>query len=312
MHLYLSNKHTTGVCHFAALCAAIAFGLGCPRSQAAPPLLEFDVPFSIACRSLPLKGTAPNEPEKELIEVVIPISARLQSGDEKDLKQCLYTLVDPTKPETLWVTDLLPRTELKSEFAKPIQVSSERLAKIGINLSAHYVVAAAGEAAGQVKSDVAYEMLPPQEIVLASGTLAHAHGVFFKLKPSSQTTLEGVKSFSVISRCRAAGAAAASSSSVRRWASTTASRNRSTAKRAVVWRSFTWPCTWRATPRRRSSRTRWQRANKRFSSRSRGSGRRHRVSVPFRTWLGWEYGRGIRFEPRRKAARYRRLPKQLF
>jgi hypothetical protein len=41
-------------------------------------------------------------------------------------------------------------------------------------------------------------MLPPQETVLASGTVQYGHGVFFKLKPSTQTTLEGKKSFSAI------------------------------------------------------------------------------------------------------------------
>jgi hypothetical protein len=163
-----------------------------------PPLLEFDVPFLISCRSLPLKDAARDDLGKELIEVVIPISARVQAGTEKDLKQCLYTLVDPAEPETLSVTDWLPRTELRSEFAKPIQFSNEHLAKVGISLSAHYVLSAAGDATGQLKSGVAYELLPPQEIVLASGTVQHGHGVFFKLKPSTQTTLEEKKSFSAI------------------------------------------------------------------------------------------------------------------
>jgi len=171
----------------------------CPFAGAAtPPLLEFDVPFTISCRSLPLKDPARVDPDKELIEVVIPISARVRAGSEKDLKQCLYTLVGPADSESISVADWLPRTELKTEFAKPIQVSKENLAKIGINLSAHYVVAATSDASGQLKSGVTYEMLPPQEIVLASGTVQHGHGVFFKLKPSTQTTLEGIKSFSAI------------------------------------------------------------------------------------------------------------------
>src|SRR5262249_36178399 len=134
----------------------------------------------------------------DVIEVVIPISARLRSGSERDLKQCVYTLIDPAEPATLVVTDWLPRTELKSDYAKPIQFSSERLGKIGISLAAHYVVSGTGDASGQLKSGVVYEMLPPQETVLASGTVQYGHGVFFKLKPSTQTTLEGKKSFSAI------------------------------------------------------------------------------------------------------------------
>lgn len=188
---------------FHLLAACLAVLPGGPRPFAGvrtAPLLEFDVPFSIACRSLPLKGPARDDPGKQLIEVVIPISAHLRVGSEKDLKRCRYTLVDPGPSERLSVTDWLPRTELRTEFAKPIQFSKEHLGKIGISLSAHYVLAAAGEAGGQLKSAVTYEMLPPQEIVLASGTVQHGHGVFFELKPSTQTTIEGMKTFSAIFR----------------------------------------------------------------------------------------------------------------
>jgi hypothetical protein len=165
---------------------------------AATPRLEFDVPFSISCRPVPCTDPARKDPEKDVIEVILPISVRLRAGTEKDLKECLYILVDPTEPAALSVRDWLPRTELKTEFAKPIQINQERLAKVGITLSAHYTVTASGDVSGQTKSGVAYEMLPPQEIVLASGTVHDAHGVFFKLKPSTQTTLEGMKAFSVI------------------------------------------------------------------------------------------------------------------
>jgi hypothetical protein len=175
--------------------------LGChatPAGASPPPRLDFDVPFSVCCRSVACAGPAKTDPGKDLIEVIVPISVRVRAGSEKDLKECLYTLVDATDPPALSVRDWLPRTELKTEFAKPIQVNNERLAKVGITVSARYAVTASGDAMGQVKSGVAYEMLPPQEIVLASGTVQHGHGVFFKLKPSSQTTLEGMKSFSAI------------------------------------------------------------------------------------------------------------------
>jgi hypothetical protein len=184
-------------------------------------VLEFDVPFTVRCRPLALRGPEKGSPgvdffqfmaalsgpsrgaeevdrDRELIEVVIPVSARVRDGSEKDVKQCLYTLVDPGMPPTLSVTDWLPRTELKTEYAKPIQYSRENLANIGISMTAKYVVSATGQASDQLKSGVNYEMLPPQETVLASGTIQHGHGIFFKLKSSTQTTLEGEKSFSAI------------------------------------------------------------------------------------------------------------------
>ncbi len=201
MNLYQNARLTAAPLWCRLVSLPIVLLLGCPCQFAGAgtaPLLEFDVPFCISCRSIPCNDPAKKDPGKDLIEVVIPISVRVHAGTEKDLKQCLYTLVDPTEAETLSVRDWLPRTELKTEFAKPIQFNKEHLAKVGITVSAHYIVTAASDATGQIKSGVAYEMLPPQEIVLASGTVHQGHGVFFKLKPSTQTTLEGMKSFSAI------------------------------------------------------------------------------------------------------------------
>ena len=224
MRLIRSSKLAGGwIRHWwMALSLAVLLGGGGTFAGAgSPPLVEFDVPFSIGCRSIPLResdkspastplkqfldnlsgpsrGPAGVDPDRELIEVVVPVSARVQAGTEKDLKQCLYTFVDPAAPEVLQVTDWLPRTELKTEYAKPIQFNKEHQASIGINVAAKYVVSATSQAGGQLKSGVNYEMLPPQEIVLASGTTQHGHGLFYKLKPSTQTTIEGVKSFSAI------------------------------------------------------------------------------------------------------------------
>src|SRR6516225_2769294 len=81
------------------LALVVLLGSSYPGASAGtPPILEFDVPFTISCRCLPLKDHGQEEPEKELIEVVIPISARLQTGSEKDLTQCVYKVV--SHPET--------------------------------------------------------------------------------------------------------------------------------------------------------------------------------------------------------------------
>lgn len=177
---------------------ALAAGCHCPRAGAAPPLLEFDVPFFLCCRAVAGNGPAQAGPTRDLVEVVVPISVRVQAGSEKDLRQCLYTLADSADAPELTARDWLPRTELKTEYAKPIQVNKERHAKLGVAVSAHYAAAASGDAMGELKSGTAYEMLPPQEVVLASGTVHDGHGVFFKLRPSSQTALEGMRSFSAV------------------------------------------------------------------------------------------------------------------
>jgi hypothetical protein len=47
---------------------------------------------------------------------------------------------------------------------------------------------------------VRYEMLPPKELLAASGTLNRERGVYFKLRPSPQTSLEGAKQFICVLR----------------------------------------------------------------------------------------------------------------
>lgn len=159
--MYLYDRFCGGPiwCRLALLAMSVLLAGPCPFVGAKmPTVLEFDVPFTISCRSLPLNKSP--DPAKELIEAVFPISAHVRAGTEKDLKQCLYTLVEPAEPGVFLVTDWLPKAELKTEFAKPIQFNTERLAKVGISLSAHYIVPAAGDAGGQLKSGVTYEMLP--------------------------------------------------------------------------------------------------------------------------------------------------------
>jgi hypothetical protein len=106
--------------------------------------MEFDAPFTVCCRNIVSTDAAKQYPGRDLIEVKIPITARLLSGTEKDIEQCVYTIVDPNEPGTLSILDWLPRTQLKTAFAKPIQFNNERKAKIGISLSAHYLIATAG------------------------------------------------------------------------------------------------------------------------------------------------------------------------
>jgi hypothetical protein len=45
-----------------------------------------------------------------------------------------------------------------------------------------------------------YELLPPLESLAASGTIGRSTGVYFKLKPSPRTTLEGGKEFVLVLR----------------------------------------------------------------------------------------------------------------
>jgi hypothetical protein len=47
---------------------------------------------------------------------------------------------------------------------------------------------------------VRYELAPPQETLIASGTLQRSRAVYFKLRPAAQVTLEGAKEFTLVLR----------------------------------------------------------------------------------------------------------------
>jgi hypothetical protein len=76
------------------------------------------------------------------------------------------------------------------------------MAALGINLSGKYeLLTLPGPSAGigqKKTSSVKVELLPPLEAVAASGTLARGSAVFFKLKATPRTPLEGTKEYALV------------------------------------------------------------------------------------------------------------------
>ena len=106
--------------------------------------------------------------------------------------------------------DYLPKTQLSSDVVGKVAVDAKKggSANIGGSLSARYDGIGAGSLnAGANKSSeshVRYELLPPLELLAASGTILRGYGAYFKLRPSKQTSLEGAKEFVCVLRVPAA------------------------------------------------------------------------------------------------------------
>jgi hypothetical protein len=182
-----------------ALCWVL---LAAPALAAEPPRVQFDMPFAVACRDVTPPDYSAAHPGRKLVEARLPISALLVSGQEKDLTQFLIRVESPLR--TLVVVDYLPKTLSQERLAGPItrQQSTEKTVALGINLSGKYeLLSLPGPSAGigqKKTSSVKYDLLPPLEVVTASGTLDRGRAVFFKLKASPRHLLEGAREYAVV------------------------------------------------------------------------------------------------------------------
>ncbi len=176
-----------------------------PDAQASgPPRVRFDVTLLIACRDVTPPEFAATRPGEKLLEAAFNISSLIECGKESDLDQFFYRIESPE--HSLHIVDHLPRTEVASNVVGHIAVErhDESSAQLGGALGAAYPPFSKAEVSGQLGSksglQVRYEMLPPKELLAASGTLDRERGVFFKLRPSGQTSLEGAKQFVCVFR----------------------------------------------------------------------------------------------------------------
>ena len=184
--------------------AMLVLATASQAATAAGPRIDFDVPEAVACREVAREEAVDETPTDKFIEARFQISSLLRSGREADLSHYLYRIEDVRR--TMQVVDYLPKTQLSSQIVGKVSVDAKQggSSNIGGSLSARYDGIATGSLnAGASKSSesrVRYELLPPKELLAASGTILRGHGVYFKLRPSKQTSLEGAKEFVCVLR----------------------------------------------------------------------------------------------------------------
>jgi len=157
----------------------------------------------VACRDVTPESFAAVNPHDKIVEARFLISMLLEQGVENDLEEVVVTITNPGR--RLRVVDFMPKTELSSDVAGHITVvdtnETTRTAdtSVGGAVTVEYgiVKATASPALGSghqhhATTKETYERLPARELVVTSGTTDRQHGVFFKLKPSSQKSLEGM------------------------------------------------------------------------------------------------------------------------
>ena len=173
-----------------------------------PPVVYFDLPSRLVAHEV-VDAEVPSH--FRLIEVSVPISARVVKGDVAGVQE-ISIEVDAGRGRLL-VHDFAPQTTLGTELAGDIQVTTtnEKAYSFEASLGGQSPVPL-GDVIAQVTPSISAgkkdrhaetqstSRLSPKKPLVVSGTINEGHGTFFQLRPSSQTTLEGQHSLSLVLR----------------------------------------------------------------------------------------------------------------
>ena len=186
-----------GICLLAGVPAA-------RTSHGAPPCVRFDVAEVVACQDVTPGGYSATNIGEKLIKARFPISSLIRLGREDSLIQYLYIIASSSRP--FQIVDYSPHTELKTDVTGHLSVETRRgkRTNLGIKAALPRESPVQSDAAANFSStatdSVRFEKLPPRQILSASGTMQRGAALYFKLKPSTQTSLEGDKTFEIIAR----------------------------------------------------------------------------------------------------------------
>lgn len=166
------------------------------------PAVGFDVPPAILCRVVTNDRFSQERPGRKLVEIEMPVSVVVYRGDPDRVEDVVLEVSGAAAGLTVY--DYSPETVLASELAEPIEVTAtgERDKHFDLSLGGSIPMGPTG-AIGHITPGASYgvrnrnvktqteKRLPPKHAVVVAGTTGGRTGVFFKLRHSSQTTLEG-------------------------------------------------------------------------------------------------------------------------
>jgi len=164
--------------------------------------VAFDVNPLVPARDASAYGLLNQLPNSRMVDVQLDVSALFTPGDAAVVTE--YTVRIVSRHEDVQVADYSPRTEMQSDIFGPLQVSqdNDRVREAAIRAASAYP--GVGSAQGYAyyhdneRETVHFARKPSLELVNASGTLERRRGVYFKVRQSSQTTLEGARPFRVV------------------------------------------------------------------------------------------------------------------
>jgi len=161
--------------------------------------VSFDLPDAIECRDVTPKDFVQAHPTLKVIEAKLRISARLTQGNENAIVDFRYLITSPGKNLTF---QDFPGNTLQSTVADDhIEITNSKENSTGGtadgHLTAEHILTLGGtkNQSSKTTEQSHYKQIAPKTLVLATGTTDREHGVFFKLRPSPDQSLEGAKEF---------------------------------------------------------------------------------------------------------------------
>ncbi len=177
-------------------------------AYAESPSIDFDFASTAECRELALPESAGIYPGEKIVELKLRISVHLTTGNLDAVEEVRFEVVDCDRQ--IRVHSFEPGTRLESRVSEDIKWSktTETGSSLGASLGGQAPVLL-GDAVAYVTPSInsgktvreviteTQKRVAPKHVVVASGTIDGEHGVFFKLRRSPQSSLEGVHELTV-------------------------------------------------------------------------------------------------------------------
>lgn len=204
----LSCRITLAGAQFVSPLVALATLVGSPwLAMANSPRVQFDIAPLAVCHDITTAEFSESNPNERLLETTLEVSTLLISGGETDLSEFFFRFSSPG--QNLLVADYEPKTTLASDYAGNINVEkqNESSRSAGVTVSGvwdHLIkIAGSGDMGSKDNLALRYELHSPKAPIMASGTISRGTGVYFKIRPSRQTALEGSRRFKFVLRAPA-------------------------------------------------------------------------------------------------------------
>lgn len=160
----------------------------------------FDTGAVLTCKDISDEAFLTSFPGDRLLEAEIEISSLHRDANRNDIE---YLVQVYSAGRVLNVVDYEPKTTVAPKFDGSINVETTRegSASVGIDASGAFEhiarVTGHATAGGKTIETERYQRLPPHELLLAAGLMNRGAGVYFKVRSSPATSMEGGRRFTV-------------------------------------------------------------------------------------------------------------------
>jgi hypothetical protein len=178
------------------------------QTALAAPGVEFDFARSAKLRDVTTAEQRLAEPTSRVVELRLPVSVRFRGAPPEDVDE--IDVEFNAAGAVLRVATFSPTTQLASDLTEPVKTTTTTKQASSLDgslggtlpipyadLVAHLTPTINAATSRSKSATESTSRLPPQRAIVVSGTSAEGRGVFFKLKRSSQTSLEGVHNLAV-------------------------------------------------------------------------------------------------------------------